>query len=272
MIKACIDSVRVQDYKNWEHIIVDDGSTDDLDLVLKNYKEDNRIKYFKKNNTGAADSRNFGAKHATGAWIIFLDSDDFVKVSWLNIFLNESVEDVSVITCGYERVNENLELIEKRNYLNGNELQRSFGVFLSGTYLIRKELFLKIGGFDKSLKSGHHTELLFRLIQDSDLNTKLVFKNLLSEAIIIVNHHGLKIRSSWYAKLHGSYDILKKHFNFLSTSDYNLLIGYYTVIARASYELKKRQLAIHFGIESIKLKPLSIKNWIRLLRYLLNRW
>ena len=78
-IQETINSVKNQTYNNWELIIVDDGSTDNTDEVVKAIKDD-RIKYIKnKVNKGAAISRNIALREAKGRWIAFLDSDDLWK-------------------------------------------------------------------------------------------------------------------------------------------------------------------------------------------------
>ena len=75
-IGEAIQSVLNQSYQTWELIIIDDCSTDDTDRVVKTFN-DSRIKYIKNNrNVGAATSRNYALKKATGKWIAFLDSDD----------------------------------------------------------------------------------------------------------------------------------------------------------------------------------------------------
>ncbi|MBP6962562.1 glycosyltransferase family 2 protein [Candidatus Saccharibacteria bacterium] len=74
-IQTAIDSVLAQTYRDWEMIIVDDGSIDNTEvIVLKN--KDARIKYLKKENGGASRARNYGIEYATGKWIMYLDSDD----------------------------------------------------------------------------------------------------------------------------------------------------------------------------------------------------
>jgi glycosyltransferase involved in cell wall biosynthesis len=76
LIKA-IQSVINQTYKNWELIIVDDGSTDQTRQIVEEFqKKDSRIKYFFQNNKGQGAARNLGIKNTSGNYIAFLDSDD----------------------------------------------------------------------------------------------------------------------------------------------------------------------------------------------------
>lgn len=75
-IKRSIRSVQKQTYENWELIIIDDCSTDNTKEVIDSI-HDERIKYLRnEKNSGAAVSRNYGLREATGKWIAFLDSDD----------------------------------------------------------------------------------------------------------------------------------------------------------------------------------------------------
>ena len=82
LIKETINSVLLQDYPNFEIIIVDDGSTDDTENIVKSI-EDSRINYHKKTNAERGAARNFGIKLAKGEYITFLDSDDILYVNHL---------------------------------------------------------------------------------------------------------------------------------------------------------------------------------------------
>jgi glycosyltransferase involved in cell wall biosynthesis len=73
-IEDAVESVLCQTYKDYEIIIVDDGSTDSTKDVLQKFH--NKIRYIYKNNGGEASARNTGIKHAQGEYIAFLDSDD----------------------------------------------------------------------------------------------------------------------------------------------------------------------------------------------------
>lgn len=75
-IKEAIDSALSQSYKNIEIIIVDDGSTDNTEDVIKSYNGIEKIIYIKKRNGGPASARNLGITQAKGNYIAFLDADD----------------------------------------------------------------------------------------------------------------------------------------------------------------------------------------------------
>lgn len=116
-LDKCIMSVINQSYKNLEIIIVDDWSTDNSRVLCDKYaKIDNRIKVFHKKNGGLSDARNFGLKHATGEFIAFLDSDDWVdkdlyKILYDNIFKYKC--DISV--CKYKKVYNEDEKVDENN-------------------------------------------------------------------------------------------------------------------------------------------------------------
>lgn len=84
-IREAVESVLAQSYKNFEIIVVDDGSTDGTEEVLHPYRDS--IRYFYQENQGASAARNLGIKNARGKYIAFLDSDDF----WLPEMLEVQV-------------------------------------------------------------------------------------------------------------------------------------------------------------------------------------
>ena len=84
-LPRCIDSVLKQTYSNLEIILVDDGSTDGSARICDKYAEsDSRVKAFHKTNGGLSSSRNYGLEHASGAWIAFIDSDDWVSPDFIS--------------------------------------------------------------------------------------------------------------------------------------------------------------------------------------------
>lgn len=76
-LPACLDSILSQNYEEFEVICVNDGSTDNSWKILDEYEsKDNRIKVVKQKNKGLSEARNVGLDHASGEWILFVDSDD----------------------------------------------------------------------------------------------------------------------------------------------------------------------------------------------------
>ena len=101
-----IQSVLNQTFKDFELILVDNGSTDGSTEICNKYKEkDERIKFFQKSHGSIASGRNFGLKHATGQFIQFMDADDFIAPSMLQKMYTNCIQSNSdLITCGYQKM------------------------------------------------------------------------------------------------------------------------------------------------------------------------
>ena len=88
-LEECVNSVINQTYKNIEVILVDDGSTDSSGDICDEYVMfDSRISVLHKANGGLSSARNAGMKKASGEWIYFLDSDDFLELDMLSHLVN----------------------------------------------------------------------------------------------------------------------------------------------------------------------------------------
>ena len=80
-LSECVESILVQTYRDFEILLVDDGSPDNCPALCDEWaKKDSRIKALHKPNGGLSDARNYGLKHAQGDYVVFVDSDDF----WVN--------------------------------------------------------------------------------------------------------------------------------------------------------------------------------------------
>ena len=102
-LKECIESVINQTYTLLEIILIDDGSTDNSLKICKELaKIDSRIKLYHKDNGGLADARNYGIDRATGKYITFLDSDDFIEKDMYEVLYNDLVFNKAQISgCDY---------------------------------------------------------------------------------------------------------------------------------------------------------------------------
>lgn len=96
-LDRCVSSVRNQSILSWELIMIDDGSKDNSFELMQQYaEEDDRIKVFHQKNAGPGIARNTGLLYATGEYIVFLDSDDYLALDYLRI-LSKHDEDVVFI-------------------------------------------------------------------------------------------------------------------------------------------------------------------------------
>lgn len=84
LLKPVIDSVLNQTYKDFELILIDDGSSDNTGEFIPDNYQDRRIKYFYKVNEERGAARNFGLQKASGNYAVFLDSDDLMMVHYLS--------------------------------------------------------------------------------------------------------------------------------------------------------------------------------------------
>ena len=102
-LKRCIDSLVNQTYKNIEVILINDGSTDNSEKIIKEYK-DKRIKYFKNKNQGIGKTRNFGIDKSTGEYIMFCDSDDYFEINACEELIKKAEkEKLDLVICDYYR-------------------------------------------------------------------------------------------------------------------------------------------------------------------------
>lgn len=86
-LHRCIDSVLAQTYKDFELLLIDDGSTDSSGAICDEYAEkDGRVRVFHKKNGGVSSARNLGLDNAQGEWITFVDSDDYIEENFLKSF------------------------------------------------------------------------------------------------------------------------------------------------------------------------------------------
>ncbi len=157
-LEKCLNSIINQTKKtDIEILIINDGSTDNSEEIIKQYIEknnkSNNIKYFSKGNEGIAKTRNFGIEKAISKYIMFLDSDDYLETNAFEVLEKYIDKNIDLIKFKLERVNEKDEILEK---VSGPVFEVSNGqdafnrlyckdVLLDSpcVYLIRKELFTK---------------------------------------------------------------------------------------------------------------------------------
>ncbi|SFG32904.1 glycosyltransferase family 2 protein [Pontibacter chinhatensis] len=269
LIEKAVKDVIKQSYKDWELIIVDDGSTDDTEWVIRKYIDsDNRITYLKKGKTGAADSRNYGVKHATGEVVTFYDSDDELADNWMELMISGfSNPNICLVSCG----------VSTKDVIKDKEINRELpqkvwhckrgttAMFIAAAFFIKKIVFEQIGGYDIQLHSDQHTELGFRIIKYMGENN--LQGNIIPHVLMQINvHGGARIRSNDKAVFLGTKRILTKHENILRTKK-KKYIEYLEINAYRASKLGLKSEALSSIKKIIIYKPYYWKAWVKYILY-----
>lgn len=176
-IKKTLESLENQSYKNFEVMLINDGSTDKSDLVISEYLKKSKLncRYIKQQNKGVSKARNMGIKNSKGKYITFLDSDDLYHERYIEDLLN-TIENkiVDTVFCSYTR-----DLIYKDRsknkikssikYLKHNELMKFFmyrigpcGFF---NFIYKKSIIEEFNiYFDESTKYGEDLEFSWKYL------------------------------------------------------------------------------------------------------------
>lgn len=149
-----LQSVFEQTYQNWECIIVDDGSPDNVEEIANNWiKKDIRFKYIKKENGGLSSARNFGIENSLGEYVLPLDADDRIMSMYIELAIDafKNEKDLKVVYCKAEKFGiDSGEWILPEFSLDN--LARLNNIFCSAVY--KKADWQMSGGYDKSLRDG----------------------------------------------------------------------------------------------------------------------
>ena len=218
IIENSITSILNQTYKNWEVLIIDDGSTDNTKEVIDKF-EDKRIKYIKiKKNLGSPNARNIGIGKATGKFISFQDSDDIFYPNKLELQLNNMINQKSHLDfCKIKVIFSNsLQYIvpyeyQEKNIILGNifsELINNGNFISTQSILVRKRIIKKYF-FDINMPRLQDYELILRMIQNPKIKISYTRK-------VLVELHIQKdsIQNSIKKLKNAIYILLNKNFKF----------------------------------------------------------
>lgn len=113
-LKRCIDSIINQTYTNLEIILVDDGSPDECPKICDEYAYiDERVKVIHKKNGGLSSARNTGLDIATGEFIVFIDSDDYIELNMIESMMNNMIKNnADLVVCNIRYVFNDREYIK----------------------------------------------------------------------------------------------------------------------------------------------------------------
>ena len=146
-LEGALRSVLAQSFSAWEHLVIDDGSTDETPALLSRLVHP-RLRVFRTGNGGQAEALNLGIREAKGEWLGFLDSDDEFLPHHLSTLLGEA-GDQDLLLARFELVNctRDPEPHVRDFYRPGFEIAVQDIEVITGALFVRTDLARDIGGF-----------------------------------------------------------------------------------------------------------------------------
>lgn len=244
LILDSINSVMSQTYKNWELIVIDDGSSDNtFELVYELSTQDSRIKPFRQRNQGIGATRNNGYKYASGTWLAFLDHDDLWHPKKLENQINASISEPAcgvIFSGGWFFYNSDISNLTEYRTISGTfrydemylkQLEENYVATLS--IMVKRSLLEEIGPWDerKLIQGCDDYDYLFRMAK-----AKATF-------------HGVKEHLFYYRKHDNNYsnDYVK-----MFVAEANVLVDNFDErILNSRKRIKKFEKKIHSLILSL---------------------
>ncbi len=263
-LNKCLDSLVNQTKEDLEFILVNDGSTDSSEEIIKSYK-DKRIKYFKNKNQGIGKTRNFGIDKATGKYIMFLDSDDYLDVTACEKLYNKATkEKLDMVVFDFYRVEETLKEVIIPNFENAS-LKQNPNLLLDINLgpcnkLISREVIIKNNTkFLENLKY-EDTTFVVEVINNSKKIGKL---NEFLHYYVIHSNSETTVRDERVFDIIKIVDIIRK---YLKEKEFTEVVDKLTVRILTNYTIQQRvqkdkKVAIRFINEAFKYLQENVSDY-----------
>lgn len=212
LLARALSSVRTQDYRNIEIIVVDDGSIDGtIDYMDMICREDSRVKFIKKNfNSGACESRNLAIETARGEYLTGLDDDDYFmpgRISnfvstWCDDFVASYTDSVLVRKGGINRVIRRWPAVVADDLLIANRVGNQI--------FTRTSLLRSMGGFSTEFPAWQDLEFWYRILSGVEGKMVKVFG---ASYVIDQSHDHERITTGRIDKIYCAYDLFVKKYS-----------------------------------------------------------
>ncbi len=256
ILARAIDSVLAQTYKNFELIIIDDGSTDRTKELVAAYA--GKLVYFYQDQAGLAAARNRGIQEARGRWIAWLDDDDQWHPDKLSLQVDKikQLPEPAFLWCNGIRGG-----VPVRNPADPSGFFQSMRevVCQPSSWLMSRELFKRIGGFDTSYETGADTALVMKALMEG---IKIYYQ---SDLLVVwentpgrLSTFGPQTLACREKRLNAFLDFIKKdrvfHYNYLYT------------LGKDAFRLGDKKRARKYFFRAFLLQPWKLELLARCLR------
>lgn len=280
-LSKCLDSILNQTLKEIEVIVVNDGSKDNSQEIIEQYKEkDSRIISIIKSNGGLSDARNCGIEKANGQYLAFIDSDDYIDPVMLKTMLDLAEKHESeIVMCDLVKVdesgNEFRDLPQSPQLPEKIILKDDFTIFGEMSCFACNKIFKKSLFEKHQFKKEIHfedIELIPKLVLDSTVISKInqPFYKYFERQDSITKTHTAKGLDMFFAINAVSDYFYKSNYNTFATElkRFQIIQGYYSYLAYVAFvkdkNLKREMLdALDLFLRNNHLTKKAIKNYQR---------
>lgn len=248
-LPKCLDSLVGQTLQEIEILVIDDGSTDHSAKIMAHYqsKYPEKIKIFSKKNGGLSDARNYGLDRATGDFIGFVDSDDYVDpMMFETMYGLAQMHKAEIVICNLQKVDEYGQVTQRLTQIPNMpekiDLEQHFSVFSDISYFACNKLFSRSLFENKRFKKGVHfedIELIPQLFLEASIlaHTQNYYYHYLERSDSITKTHTEKGLDILHAveKVEEVFQKSRYHMFRKEMRGFLILEGFYTYLAYLAY-------------------------------------
>lgn len=285
-LKSLFKSIDKQTYKNYELILINDGSSDKSEELCKQYlKKNSRAKYFYKNNSGVSDTRNYGIEKAKGNYICFIDSDDIVNKDYLLNFVDNFDEKNTLICCECQEFTDTINFQQPKSeetkiYLGKNKFDIIYTKYAGySVNKIFKTEIIKNNNIYFDTKISMCEDLLFVFEYLKHVEEVKCISNANYYYRIFNQSASKNLKNEKWFSIFKAYELLKKDINLCSDNfkrRYYFMYNYYILYAKyrlryikKSNNYQKIKDMVNENYDSIKqtYKNFTLKQKIKIFIY-----
>lgn len=250
-LNEALESVLNQTFKYWECIIVDDGSTDNTEVIAKKWvKKDLRFSYVYKENGGLSSARNRGIELSNCDYILPFDSDDRLNLEFLEKAMNalKNNQNIEVLTTSVQHFGAKNNVLKLPKYSFERLLINNCFIACS---IFKKSTFERVGGYDENLKSFEDWEFWIRALKDGGVHYEI------NEVLYYYRKHKSDSLSNRFRKDNEFYEslydyIYKKHISLYEKHFPNFILLYDDYVNQVKFVQKVKGSFIFRIYHSLK--------------------